>query len=118
MKIERHGSIIKIICRLNLGESSCNDNLIIFDALKLLFIYRYSIAVSLQHVPAILPYISDTGVLVPERSVFSQLINTAVIVQLLTFYVRFEQLKMAIIQTSRSMTALISDPTYVKAKSR
>ena len=96
----------------------CNDNLIIFDALKLQFIYRYSIAVSLQHVPAILPYISDTGVLVPERSVFSQLINTAVIVQLLTFYVRFEQLKMAIIQTSRSMTALISDPTYVKAKSR
>ena len=118
MKIERHSNIIEVICRLKLAESSCNDSLIIFDALKLQLICRYSIAVSLQHVPAILPYISDTGVLVPERSVFSQLINTAVIVQLLTFYVRFEQLKMAIIQTSRSMTALISDPTYVKAKSR
>ena len=80
--------------------------------------FRYSIAVSLQHVPALLPYISDTGVLVPERSVFSQLINTAVILQLLTFYVRFEQLKMAIIQASRSMTALISDPTYMKERSR
>ena len=82
------------------------------------FHFRYSIAVSLQHVPALLPYISDTGVLVPERSVFSQLINTAVILQLLTFYVRFEQLKMAIIQASRSMTALISEPTYMKARSR
>ena len=31
---------------------------------------RYSIAVTLEHVPAVLPYISDTGVLAPERSVF------------------------------------------------
>ena len=82
------------------------------------YCFRYSIAVSLQHVPALLPYISDTGVLLPERSVFSQLINTAVILQLLTFYVRFEQLKMAIIQASRSVTALISDPSYMKERSR
>ena len=97
------------------------NSFLIFDSLKssvYLNYFRYSIAVSLQHVPALLPYISDTGVLVPERSVFSQLINTAVILQLLTFYVRFEQLKMAIIQASRSMTALISDPTYMKAHSR
>ena len=50
--------------------------------------FRYSIAVSLGHVPALLPYISDSGVLIPERSIFSQLINLAVIVQLVTFYVR------------------------------
>jgi hypothetical protein len=42
----------------------------------------------LGHVPALLPYISDSGVLIPERSIFSQLINLAVIVQLVTFYVR------------------------------
>ena len=46
---------------------------------------------SLGHVPALLPYISDSGVLIPERSIFSQLINLAVIVQLITFYIRFNQ---------------------------
>ena len=56
-------------------------------------ISRYSIAVSLGHVPALLPYISDSGVLIPERSIFSQLINLAVIVQLITFYVRWEFFK-------------------------
>lgn len=50
----------------------------------------YCIAVSLRHVPALLPYISDAGVLVPERSVFSQLISVAVIFHVLTVYVRYE----------------------------
>jgi hypothetical protein len=53
--------------------------------------FRYSIAVSLGHVPALLPYISDSGVLIPERSIFSQLINLAVIVQLITFYIRLSE---------------------------
>ena len=57
---------------------------------------------SLDHVPAVLPYISDTGVLAPERSVFSQLINMAVIFQLLTFYVRYEQIKQVLTRRDKS----------------
>jgi len=53
----------------------------------------YGIAVSFKHVPAFLPYISDTGVFVPERSVFSLLINVAAFVHVITIYVRFEQVQ-------------------------
>jgi len=53
----------------------------------------YGIAVSFKHVPAFLPYISDTGVFVPERSVFSLLINVAAFVHMITIYVRFEQVQ-------------------------
>ena len=54
---------------------------------------RYGIAVALEHVPAFLPYISDTGVRVPERSVFSQLVNFAAFFHFVTVYVRFEQVR-------------------------
>jgi len=53
----------------------------------------YGIAVSFKHVPAFLPYISDTGVFVPERSVFSLLINVAAFIHMIIIYVRFEQVQ-------------------------
>jgi len=53
----------------------------------------YGISVSFGHVPVFLPYISDTGVFVPERSVFSLLINLAAFIHVLTVYVRFEQVR-------------------------
>ena len=55
--------------------------------------FRYGIAVALEHVPAFLPYISDTGVRVPERSVFSQLVNFSAFFHFVTVYVRFEQVR-------------------------
>ena len=58
-----------------------------------MYSYRYSIALSLNHVPAFLPYISDTGVRVPERSVFSQFVNLAAFFHMVTIYVRYEQVR-------------------------
>ena len=46
----------------------------------------------LNHVPAVLPYISDTGVLIPERTVFSELINVSVFLQIIFVYFRYEQI--------------------------
>ena len=56
-------------------------------------LYRYSIAVNFEHVPGFLPYISDTGVRVPERSVFSQFVNLAAFFHMVTIYVRYEQVR-------------------------
>jgi len=67
---------------------------IIFAIVILLAVFlSYSIAVSLHHVPAYLPYISDTGVRVPERSVFSQFVNLAAFFHMVTIYVRYEQVR-------------------------
>lgn len=62
----------------------------------------YGIAVSFKHVPAFLPYISDTGVFVPERSVFSLLINVAAFVHMITIYVRFKQVQAELKWRSRN----------------
>ncbi len=51
---------------------------------------RYCISLSLGHVNTILPYISDNGVLIPERAIFSWLINVGVILQIIFGYVRFD----------------------------
>jgi len=56
----------------------------------------YSISVGLGHLPAFLPYISDTGVLAPERSVFSQLINIAAFLHMTTVYIRFRHVNLEI----------------------
>ena len=50
----------------------------------------------LGHIQAFLPYISDTGVLAPERSVFSQLINIAAFLHLTTVYIRFRHVNLEI----------------------
>jgi len=56
----------------------------------------YGISVGLGHIQAFLPYISDTGVLAPERSVFSQLINFAAFTHLTTVYIRFRHVNLEI----------------------
>ena len=58
--------------------------------------YSYGISVGLGHITAFLPYISDTGVLAPERSVFSQLINIAAFLHMTTVYIRFRHVNLEI----------------------
>ena len=45
------------------------------------------------HVEAFLPYISDTGILTPERSIFSFLISCASFVHMLNIFLRFKQVE-------------------------
>ena len=63
---------------------------------KLCVFYSYGISVGLGHITAFLPYISDTGVLAPERSVFSQLINIAAFLHMTTVYIRFRHVNLEI----------------------
>jgi len=71
---------------------------IIFSFVALLATFAsYAIAVSLDHVPAFLPFISDSGVFVPERSVFSFLINTAAVLHVVNIYVRYAQVRAEIL---------------------
>lgn len=53
--------------------------------------WRYFLAFYLGHVPGFMPFVSDCGVLIPERTLFSELINIAVFLQLLFSYFRYEQ---------------------------
>ncbi|XP_077868915.1 DNA damage-regulated autophagy modulator protein 2-like isoform X2 [Saccoglossus kowalevskii] len=54
------------------------------------FTISYSISVSLGHVPAEFPYISDTGTYVPESCIFGQLLNIAAALAFATMYVRYK----------------------------
>ena len=56
------------------------------------FHFRYGIAVAYNHVPAFIPYISDTGVFVPERSVFSLLVNFSAFLHGFIIYLRYENI--------------------------
>uniref|UniRef100_A0AC34FCT9 DNA damage-regulated autophagy modulator protein 2 n=1 Tax=Panagrolaimus sp. ES5 TaxID=591445 RepID=A0AC34FCT9_9BILA len=53
---------------------------------------RYTIAVSLNHVTAIWPYISDSGTLPPESCIFGQLLNVAALFLAATVYLRHRQI--------------------------
>jgi len=55
---------------------------------------RYGLAVGLGHLRPFLPYISDAGVLLPERAFFGELVNLGAFLQALVAYVRFEQVKL------------------------
>ena len=45
------------------------------------------------HVEAFLPFISDTGILIPERSIFSFLISCASFAHMLNIFLRFKQVE-------------------------
>merc|ERR1719507_2718484 len=53
----------------------------------------YGIAVGLGHIPAFLPYISDAGVLAPERSVFGFSLCVSAILMLALQVIRFEEVR-------------------------
>ncbi|MBN3324453.1 DRAM2 protein, partial [Atractosteus spatula] len=57
------------------------------------FILSYITAVLLQHVDPLVPYISDTGTVVPERCVFGLMLNISSFLGVATMYVRYKQVE-------------------------
>ena len=47
----------------------------------------------MDHVQAFIPFISDTGILPPERSIFSFLLSIAAFTHMINIFLRFEQVK-------------------------
>lgn len=57
------------------------------------FIITYMISILLGHCEIAFPYISDTGVHIPESCIFSQLLNIAAALIALTIVVRYKQVE-------------------------
>ncbi|XP_072522046.1 DNA damage-regulated autophagy modulator protein 2b [Salminus brasiliensis] len=57
------------------------------------FIFAYITAVSLGHVDPLVPYISDTGTMAPERCVFGIMLNVSAFLGIATMYVRYKQVQ-------------------------
>ncbi|ELW65248.1 DNA damage-regulated autophagy modulator protein 2 [Tupaia chinensis] len=55
------------------------------------FIFSYITAIVLHHVDPILPYISDTGTVAPEKCLFGAMLNIAAVLCVATIYVRYKQ---------------------------
>uniref|UniRef100_A0AC35UB71 Cytochrom_C_asm domain-containing protein n=1 Tax=Rhabditophanes sp. KR3021 TaxID=114890 RepID=A0AC35UB71_9BILA len=56
------------------------------------FVSSYVISVSMGHVNAFLPFLSDSGTLHPESSIFGQLLNLSALFLALTVYLRHRQI--------------------------
>ncbi|CAN9511988.1 unnamed protein product [Ophioblennius macclurei] len=57
------------------------------------FIFAYITAVVLRHVDPLLPYISDTGTVAPERCVFGIMLDISAFLGMATVYVRYKQVE-------------------------
>lgn len=57
------------------------------------FIFTYITAVVLRHVDPLVPYISDTGAMAPERCVFGIMLDVSAFLGMLTVYVRYKQVE-------------------------
>ncbi|KAM9813871.1 DNA damage-regulated autophagy modulator protein 2b [Neosynchiropus ocellatus] len=57
------------------------------------FIFAYATAVLLRHVDPLVPYISDTGTLAPERCVFGIMLDVSAVLGMATVYVRYKQVE-------------------------
>uniref|UniRef100_A0A9J7ZLF6 DNA-damage regulated autophagy modulator 2b n=1 Tax=Cyprinus carpio carpio TaxID=630221 RepID=A0A9J7ZLF6_CYPCA len=57
------------------------------------FIFAYITAVILRHVDPLVPYISDTGTVAPERCVFGLMLNVSAFLGVATMYVRYKQIQ-------------------------
>ncbi|XP_055015575.1 DNA damage-regulated autophagy modulator protein 2b [Boleophthalmus pectinirostris] len=55
------------------------------------FVFAYITAVVLRHVDPLLPYISDTGTMAPERCVFGIMLDVSAFLGVFTVYVRYKQ---------------------------
>ncbi|XP_048354359.1 DNA damage-regulated autophagy modulator protein 2 isoform X2 [Sphaerodactylus townsendi] len=55
------------------------------------FIFSYVTAVLLRHVDPLVPYISDTGTVPPERCLFGIMLNVSALLGIATMYVRYKQ---------------------------
>ncbi|XP_038871165.1 DNA damage-regulated autophagy modulator protein 2-like isoform X2 [Salvelinus namaycush] len=57
------------------------------------FIFDYITAVVLRHVDPLVPYISDTGTVAPERCVFGIMLDMSAFLGVATMYVRYKQVQ-------------------------
>ncbi|XP_034020580.1 DNA damage-regulated autophagy modulator protein 2b isoform X2 [Thalassophryne amazonica] len=57
------------------------------------FIFAYITAVLLRHVDPLVPYISDTGAMAPERCVFGIMLDISAFLGIATVYVRYKQVE-------------------------
>ncbi|CAB1315337.1 unnamed protein product [Coregonus sp. 'balchen'] len=57
------------------------------------FIFAYVTAVVLRHVDPLVPYISDTGTVAPERCVFGIMLDMSAFLGVATMYVRYKQVQ-------------------------
>ncbi|XP_067360657.1 DNA damage-regulated autophagy modulator protein 2-like isoform X2 [Channa argus] len=57
------------------------------------FVFAYITAVALRHVDPLVPYISDTGTMVPERCVFGIMLDVSAFLGIATVYVRYKQVE-------------------------
>ncbi|XP_054641764.1 DNA damage-regulated autophagy modulator protein 2-like isoform X1 [Dunckerocampus dactyliophorus] len=57
------------------------------------FIFAYVTAVLLRHVDPLVPYISDTGTMAPERCVFGIMLDVSAFLGMATVYVRYKQVE-------------------------
>ncbi|XP_056615618.1 DNA damage-regulated autophagy modulator protein 2b [Triplophysa dalaica] len=57
------------------------------------FVFAYITAVILKHVDPLVPYISDTGTVAPERCVFGIMLNVSAFLGVATMYVRYKQVQ-------------------------
>ncbi|XP_061639482.1 DNA damage-regulated autophagy modulator protein 2b isoform X2 [Phyllopteryx taeniolatus] len=57
------------------------------------FVLAYVTAVVLRHVDPLVPYISDTGTMAPERCVFGIMLDVSAFLGMATVYVRYKQVE-------------------------
>ncbi|XP_029946836.1 DNA damage-regulated autophagy modulator protein 2-like [Salarias fasciatus] len=57
------------------------------------FVFAYITAVVLKHVDPLVPYISDTGTVAPERCVFGIMLDISAFLGIATVYVRYKQVE-------------------------
>ncbi|XP_036386240.1 DNA damage-regulated autophagy modulator protein 2b [Megalops cyprinoides] len=57
------------------------------------FVFAYVTAVMLRHVDPLVPYISDTGTMAPERCVFGIMLDISSFLGIATTYVRYKQVQ-------------------------
>lgn len=57
------------------------------------FVFAYITAVALRHVDPLVPYISDTGTMAPERCVFGIMLDVSAFLGISTVYVRYKQVE-------------------------
>ncbi|XP_051495244.1 DNA damage-regulated autophagy modulator protein 2 [Apus apus] len=55
------------------------------------FVFSYITAIILHHVDPLVPYISDTGTIPPERCLFGIMLNISAFLGMATMYVRYKQ---------------------------
>ncbi|XP_048879871.1 DNA damage-regulated autophagy modulator protein 2-like [Brienomyrus brachyistius] len=70
------------------------------------FIFAYITAVVLNHVDPLVPYISDTGTVAPERCVFGIMLDISSFLGIATIYVRYKQVQALVDQEESTLHIL------------